>query len=143
MWELAILAAIFSTTEPGTYVSRVLGGMGDIVYAIYAFIRAFALNESFASFMEHFRAAVSDELSSFAATVQASPRKALVAFIVTFISYKLLSYVIGQFRKKFLCRKTCKEKPKKSHLHGEDKGGKTYEQLYQRPEPRAHGKDDE
>lgn len=138
MWELAILAAIFSTTEPGTYVSRIVGGMADIVYAIYAFIRAYVLNVSFSEFMEHFKASVMGELGKFADNVEADPRMVLMAFIATFITYKVLSWLLGLFRRRLLCRKPKGEKPKKSHLHGGERTSKTYEQLYDRPEPPAH-----
>ena len=138
MWELAILAAIFSTTEPGTYVSRIVGGMADIVYAIYAFIRAYVLNVSFSDFMEHFKAAMMGEMGKFADNVEANPRMVLIAFIATFITYKVLSWLLGLFRRKLLCRRLKGEEPKKSHLHGGEGAGKTYEQLYDRPEPPPH-----
>ena len=138
VWELAILAAIFSTTEPGTYASRIIGGMEDIVYAIYAFIRAYVLNVSFRDFMENFKTAVVGELGKFADNVEADPRMVLIAFIATFITYKVLSWLLGLFRRRLLCRKPKGEEPRKSHLHGKEKVSKTYEQLYDRPEPPAH-----
>ncbi len=138
MWELAILAAIFSTTEPGTYVSRIVGGMEDIVYAIYAFIRAYVLNVSFSEFMEHFKAAMMGEMGKFADNVEADPRMVLIAFIATFITYKVLSWLLGLFRRRLLCRKPKRKEPRKSHLHGKENTHKTYEQLYDRPEPPPH-----
>jgi hypothetical protein len=125
--ELAILAAILSIAHEGSYIERILGGMATIFQAIYGFIHAYAINIGFRDFMGNFTASILDALASIATNIQSDPRRVLVAFIATYISYKVIAILLRIIRKKAL---RCKKSGNKPAGSDDVRGGRTYNQLY-------------
>lgn len=133
--ELAILAAILSIVHQGSYIERILGGMATIFKAIYGFGHAYVINIGFRDFMGNFTANVLGALASIAENIQSDPRRVLVAFIVTYIAYKVIALLLRIIRKKLLrCRKSSCKPTKTNDL----RGGRTYNQLYNDQDKSAH-----
>lgn len=133
--ELALLAALFSSTEGGTFFDRIVGGMFDNFHAIYGFGKAYVTNMKFSDFIMALGDALEDGLEAVELNVQTSPRKVLLAMLATFVAWKVVAYVLRVLRKKaFKHRKGDGETMKRPG----GGGGKTYEQLYEKEQPPAH-----
>ena len=134
--ELALLAALFSSTEGGTYFDRVVGGMLDNFWAIYGFAKAFVTNVKFTEFMTVFDAAIDEGLSLVTLNVQANSRMVLFGMFITYIAWKVVAYVLRLIRKHVLKhRKKDDGETVKRPKKGE--ASKTYEHLYEE-KPRVH-----
>jgi len=140
--ELALLAAIFSTTQGGSYVDRILGGMYDNFDAIYEFARAYVTNMTFANFIVALGDAFEDGLETLQINVQDSPRQVLLAMVATYAAWKVIAYLLGLIRKNVLKGKKgdaeAVKRPGGTGGSGRTGGGKTYEQLYRQGQPPAH-----
>ncbi len=104
MAELALLAALFSITEQGTYVDRIAGGMLDILRAIYGFAYAYIKNIGFREFMSALSTGILRQLADIGENVEANPRRAFIALIATYITYKVIPLLLKLIRKKLLRR---------------------------------------
>ena len=136
LWELALLAALFSTTEGGTFFNRAVGGMMDNIRAIYGFAKAYVTHMKFNDFIMALGDGLEDALEAIQINVESSPRKVLLAMFITFVAWKLFAYVLKLIRKKvFKHREGDTGTVKKPGKKG---GGKTYEQLYNNEQPPAH-----
>ncbi|MFH1830011.1 MAG: hypothetical protein ABH871_04460 [Pseudomonadota bacterium] len=126
MAELALLAALLSITETGSYVDRVIGGMLDILYAIYGFVHAYVANISFREFMTTLSTGIIKQLAAIGDNIQADPRRALIAIIATYVTYKVIPLLLRLIRKKLL-------KGKKGDDESQNMGdrSKMVEELYE------------
>jgi len=135
LWELALLAALFSSTEGGTFFNRALGGMMDNFRAIYGFAKAYVTHMKFNEFIMALGDALEDGLEAVEINVQSSPRKVLLAMFITFVAWKVVAYVLRLIRRKvFKHREGDTGSVKRPGKKG---GGKTYEQLYNNEQPPA------
>ncbi len=135
LWELALLAALFSTTEGGTFFNRVLGGMMDNFRAIYGFGKAYVTHMKFNDFIMALGDGLEDGLEAVELNVQIAPRKVLLAMLVTFVAWKLVAYVLKLLRKRVFKHRKGDTGTVKRPGGG---SGKTYEQLYNKEQPPAH-----
>ena len=134
--ELALLAGLFSSTEGGTYFDRAIGGMLDNFWAIYAFARAFVTNVKFTDFMVGFDAAIDEGLAAVTLNVETNSRMVLAGMFITYITWKVIAYVLKLIRKHVLKkRKKDDDESVKRPTQGEAR--KTYEHLYEE-KPRVH-----
>lgn len=104
MAELALLAALFSVTEQGTYADRIIGGMMDILRAIYGFAHAYIENIGFREFMSELSTGILKQLADIGENVEANPRRAFFALIATYVTYKVIPLLLKLIRKKLLTR---------------------------------------
>jgi len=124
-WELALIAALLSLAVGGPIVERIIGGMRKILLALYAFGEAYYLNTEIDKFMYGFSDSVQKTINAITFNIKKDPQTVLIAFVATFVSYKIAAIILKLIRKKVLrCRCKCRDKS------NDDKKGKTYEQLY-------------
>ncbi len=139
--ELALLAAIFSTTHGGSYLDRILGGMYENFSALYGFAHAHVTNMTFANFVVALGDAFEDGLETMQINVQDSPRQVLLAMVATYAAWKVIAYLLRLIRKNVLRGKKGEagtvKSPGRTGTTGKSGGGKTYEQLYRQDQPPA------
>jgi len=125
--ELAILAAIISTSHAGDIPRKIVSGMLSIYVFVYEFAEAYisdaAFSESYKKFADAFNAAV----ESAGKNIMANPRDVLLGFVATFLAYKILAVILRMMRKKLLRR--C-SKDIHSEKNNPAKCGETYNKLY-------------
>lgn len=130
--ELALLAAIFSTTEGGSYGDRIVGGMMDNVHLIYGFGKSVVTDMKFSDFIAALKSGIDEGLSAVSSNVEMNPRQVILAMIATFAVWKAVSMVLRFLRKSVLRRGRERDVPAKRASRPEGSGGgKTYEQLYE------------
>ncbi len=125
--ELAILAAIISTSHTGDIPRKILSGVFSIYVFIYEFADAYlsdaVFSESYKKFADAFNAAV----ESAGKNIMENPRGVLLGFVATFFAYKVLAVILRMMRKKLLRRYS---KDIHSEKNNHDKCGETYNKLY-------------
>jgi hypothetical protein len=110
--------------------------MMDNFRAIYGFAKAYVTNMKFNDFMRALGDGLEDALESIQINVETSPRKVLLAMLITFVAWKVFAYVLRLIRKKVFKHHTGDTGTVKRP--GKKGGGKTYEQLYNKEQPPAH-----
>ena len=128
--ELAILAAILSIAEPGSYIDRAVGGMASIFQIVYGFARAYWNDVGVREALAEFGTGTLKALGGVGENIQSDPRMVLIAFIATYAAYKVIAIILGVIRRKLLRRR--KEKFEKPGSEPTDrKGGRTFDHLYE------------
>ena len=127
IWELALIAALLSLAFTGPILDRIIGGMRKILLALYAFGEAYYQNAPLDKFMAGFSTSVQNVISSITLNIKKDPQTVLIAFIATFVFFKIAAAILKLIRKKVL-RCSCKRSNRSDK--DDDKKGKTYDQLY-------------
>lgn len=126
--ELALLAAILSVVYSGSYWDRAVGGMVTVWQTIYGFTMAYIRNISLSEVLSALGTGMQKALESAGANIRANPQKVLYAILITYVSYKLVAYILYIIRRTLLPRKAKEdlENP------GSGRKGKGKEQAYER-----------
>lgn len=125
--QLALLAALLSTTVSGTIAERVLGGMALIWRAIAGFVQAYIEDVPLERVLTELDTGLHRGVLALGENLQCDPSEVLAAAGIAFIGYLLLALVLRIIRHHLPKRHRRDEEPPSS------KGGHTYEQLYDRP----------
>lgn len=134
--NLALLAAILSTVHDGSYWGRMFGGMLSVWRTIYGIAMGYIQNKGLYEVLGALKDATMKAIDSVGVNIKAHPQKVLLAFIATFVFYKLIVFILAMFRRMLLTNpsKENANPPRSGSLHK----GEEYKKLYgekETPEP--------
>ncbi len=124
--QLALLAALLSTTVSGSIAERVGGGMAVIWRAVAGFVQAYIDDVPLERVLTDLDTGLHRGVLALGENLQRDPSEVLAAAGAAFIGYLLLALVLRIVRHHIPKRHRRDEEPPSS------KGGHTYEQLYDR-----------
>jgi len=125
----ALVAAFISIAWTGHLYDKIFGGL----ISLYATAKGFALsyynNELFSEVWKRFTDEFVSRLQSAGENIESDPQTVLVAFVLTFVCYKLAAWILYMARKGMKGGRT----PRIKKSVKEDAKGTAYEELYKPP----------
>lgn len=135
--ELALLSAVLSVVHGGTYFDRILGGMLSVWRTIYGIVAAYVQNKGLYEVIGALKDGTMKAIDNIGVNIKDNPQKVLLAFVATFIFYKLIAFLLNMFRKVLLNSSSSKENINPGR-GGPKHTGEEYKKLYgetENPEP--------
>ncbi len=131
--EFALIAAILSLPEKGSILDRALGGMVAVFHFLFGIGTAYAQNIPYDDVHTRLISGFTEALEAVRVNIQTNPREVFLAFIATYVGFKLLGFLLKLFREHVLPKRTTKKPPD----IGGTAGGPTYRQLYHEQQPQG------
>jgi hypothetical protein len=135
--EVALLAALISIAWQGDLYQRILGGLISLYDTAKGFALAYYYNDELSGVWKSFTEIFNERLATAEKNIESNPQLVLVAFLLTYVCYKLAAKVLRLARKGMGGR----HKPKVARSPKKPEKSTAYQELYKPPELSPSTKD--